>query len=365
MFKWNTGVIGTRCAQRGDHDAVNAPALPAARRPTTRSPVSARRRPHGRARHRRQREDDAGHSQVPLSRPTKSTEHGGRTLLVTFNRCLVTYMRHLAGAIGEVVLRQKTTIASHEGISPSRDRLARGAASVAPPTGRTSSVALCTRHKQPANGTRFCNGLPRSSMKNSNGFSSMESGKNRNTLTRKRIGRVMARVTRADRAVVFGLYSRYLRATATTAASCTTGATSSRPQCWKSSVPTGEDRRYRHVVIDEGQDFSPEMLRSLAAAIPDEGSLTFFGDIAQQIYGHRMSWRSAGLEVRDVWRFRENYRNTRQISQLALALAAMPHFPLQPGGAQSTVESRYNPGRARASRRDCRCPIAAIARHAP
>ena len=32
-----------------------------------------------------------------------ATEHGGRTLLVTFNRCLVTYMRHLAGAIGESV----------------------------------------------------------------------------------------------------------------------------------------------------------------------------------------------------------------------------------------------------------------------
>ena len=26
-----------------------------------------------------------------------STDHGGRTLLVTFNRCLVTYMNHLAG----------------------------------------------------------------------------------------------------------------------------------------------------------------------------------------------------------------------------------------------------------------------------
>ena len=34
-----------------------------------------------------------------------STDHGGRTLLVTFNRCLVTYMKHLAGAIrGQVVV---------------------------------------------------------------------------------------------------------------------------------------------------------------------------------------------------------------------------------------------------------------------
>ena len=96
-------------------------------------------------------------------------------------------------------------------------------------------------------------------------------------------------------------------------------------------------RRYRHVVIDEGQDFSPEMLRSLAAAIPKDGSLTFFGDIAQQIYGHRMSWRSAGLTEPRIWRFRENYRNTKQISQLALALAAMPDFPDDPDLVEPTA----------------------------
>ena len=59
----------------------------------------------------------------------------------------------------------------------------------------------------------------------------------------------------------------------------------------------GDDRQglYRHIVIDEGQDFSPAMLRSLAAAIPPEGSLTFFGDMAQQIYGRHVSWKQAGL----------------------------------------------------------------------
>ena len=90
------------------------------------------------------------------------------------------------------------------------------------------------------------------------------------------------------------------------------------------------DRFYRHVVIDEGQDFSPEMLRSLAAAIPGDGSLTFLGDTAQQIYGHRMSWRSAGLVAPKIWQFRENYRNTKQIARLALAVAEMPHFPADP-----------------------------------
>ena len=151
----------------------------------------------------------------------------------------------------------------------------------------------------------------------------------------------MARVTRADRAAVFGLYSRYLeqRRRGGKLYDWSDLATSVLEELRADR----RDRRYRHVVIDEGQDFSPEMLRSLAAAIPDEGSLTFFGDIAQQIYGHRMSWRSAGLEVRDVWRFRENYRNTRQISRLALALAAMPSFPDDPDLVDPTAPTADGP----------------------
>ncbi|MGD0985600.1 MAG: 3'-5' exonuclease [Acidimicrobiales bacterium] len=85
-------------------------------------------------------------------------------------------------------------------------------------------------------------------------------------------------------------------------------------------------RRYRHIVIDEGQDFSPEMIRSLVLAADSDGSVTFFGDFAQQIYGQRMSWKSFGLKVRDVFEFKENYRNTLEIARLALAMSEMPHF---------------------------------------
>jgi len=86
---------------------------------------------------------------------------------------------------------------------------------------------------------------------------------------------------------------------------------------------------YRHVVIDEGQDFSPEMLRSLALAIPASGCLTFFGDVAQQIYGRDVSWRTAGLKVSKVWEFTKNYRNSPEIANLALAIAAMPYYAEQ------------------------------------
>jgi superfamily I DNA/RNA helicase len=85
-------------------------------------------------------------------------------------------------------------------------------------------------------------------------------------------------------------------------------------------------RRYKHVIIDEGQDLSPIMLRALAKAVPAGGSLTFFGDIAQQIYGHRMSWRSAGLRPAKIWNFEENYRNTKEIAVLALAISRMPYY---------------------------------------
>jgi superfamily I DNA/RNA helicase len=88
-----------------------------------------------------------------------------------------------------------------------------------------------------------------------------------------------------------------------------------------------DDRLYRHVVIDEGQDFSPQMLRSLAAAVPEGGSLTFFGDMAQQIYGRQVSWRQSGLIVpHGTWKFRRNYRNTPEIAGFGLATAAMPYF---------------------------------------
>lgn len=82
------------------------------------------------------------------------------------------------------------------------------------------------------------------------------------------------------------------------------------------------------LVIDEGQDFSPVMLQSLALAIPENGSLTFFGDVAQQIYGGRISWRNAGLKVKkgEIWRFDQNYRNSKEIADLAIAISQLPCF---------------------------------------
>lgn len=88
----------------------------------------------------------------------------------------------------------------------------------------------------------------------------------------------------------------------------------------------GSERLYKHIIVDEGQDFSPEMIRSLASAIPSDGSLTLFGDVAQQIYGQRTSWRYANLAIQKEWWFEENYRNTYQIANLGLAISNMEYF---------------------------------------
>ena len=88
----------------------------------------------------------------------------------------------------------------------------------------------------------------------------------------------------------------------------------------------GRPRLYRHVIVDEGQDLSPEMLRALSKAVPTDGSFTFFGDVAQQIYGNQLTWRSAGLNHPKVWHFEENYRNTQAIADLALAISRMPYY---------------------------------------
>ncbi len=104
-----------------------------------------------------------------------------------------------------------------------------------------------------------------------------------------------------------------------------------------------DPRRYRHIVIDEGQDLSPEMIRSLARVLPIDGSITFFGDVAQQIYGHRMSWRSAGLSPVKVWQFAENYRNSREIASLGLAISRMPYYADVPDMVAPTSPAAAGP----------------------
>jgi len=142
----------------------------------------------------------------------------------------------------------------------------------------------------------------------------------------ERIGRSGTRITRDKRKYFFNVYERYL---------------SIRERYgyrydWDDLAQTVKDqlyddkdeRMYKHIIIDEGQDLSPVMLQSIALAIPEDGSITFFGDVAQQIYGGRISWRNAGLSVapKDIWRFDQNYRNSKEIADLAIEISKQPFF---------------------------------------
>ena len=83
----------------------------------------------------------------------------------------------------------------------------------------------------------------------------------------ERTGR-STRVRKAERAAVFDLYKRYLERRAQAGKLYDWDDLASAVR--REFGDDGGNRLYRHVVIDEGQDFSPEMLRSLAAAIPRE-----------------------------------------------------------------------------------------------
>ena len=261
-----------------------------------------------------------------------STDHGGATLLVTFNRCLVTYMKSLAGIIEQpIVVENYHRFA--RGYLSSRDKMPWG--SICSPDDRRRFIRLALQEGQ-------INGLRSSMLQRPMEFFDEEFQwmqqhgivNEQDYVAAERIGRAATRVPRAERPVLFDLYMRYLNQRQHDGKSYDWNDLASA--VIKELESDDGERRYRHVVIDEGQDFSPEMLRSLAAAIPDGGSLTFFGDIAQQIYGHRMSWRNAGLLAPKIWQFKENYRNTKQISRLALSLAAMPSFPDDPDLVEPT-----------------------------
>jgi superfamily I DNA/RNA helicase len=139
-----------------------------------------------------------------------------------------------------------------------------------------------------------------------------------------RTGRAEARLEREFRATMWLVFEQYLRERSRRGFDYDWNdlAAAAISELAKDTVP----RYYRHIVIDEGQDLSPQMLRSLSAAVPANGSITFFGDVAQQIYGHRMSWRSAGLRPPKVWNFSDNYRNSKEIAALGLAIAEMPYY---------------------------------------
>lgn len=78
-------------------------------------------------------------------------------------------------------------------------------------------------------------------------------------------------------------------------------------------------RKYAHVVVDEGQDFSAPAYRVIRALV-DEGDNDIFivGDAQQRIYGHTAVLSKCGIRIQGRARkLRINYRTTEQIRSAA------------------------------------------------
>ena len=262
------------------------------------------------------------HRAIYLAHP--EAPHRGKTLLVTFNRCLVTHLKHIAGR----TLHNITVENYHKfarGYLASRGRMRFNC--IADPSLTSDICKQLVGEFRKDHPDRKIFERPVEFFNEEidwigqHGIVSAEVYQNVS-----RIGRSDAKVKRADRPLIFHLYERYkgLR------------EERGREYDWSDVSHTvltelesdSQPRRYKHIVIDEGQDLSPMELKSLIAAVPESGSLTYFGDVAQQIYGTKMSWRSAGFQLqgRPICRFENNYRNTGEIARLATAIAANPSF---------------------------------------
>ena len=80
--------------------------------------------------------------------------------------------------------------------------------------------------------------------------------------------------------------------------------------------------KYDAVLVDEGQDFSDDMLRIVMALLnPVTNHLTIALDENQNIYQRRRSWKDLGIQARGrVHRVTWVYRNTQEIADFAAAL---------------------------------------------
>ncbi|UQS86890.1 UvrD-helicase domain-containing protein [Nicoliella spurrieriana] len=81
-----------------------------------------------------------------------------------------------------------------------------------------------------------------------------------------------------------------------------------------------ENQKYDYVIVDEVQDLSPVMFEALNQIRKRDGNtyFTLLGDLSQNIFGRRMSWKKLGLQVNrgNSHRIKHNYRNTYEISKL-------------------------------------------------
>lgn len=249
-----------------------------------------------------------------------------RVLLITFNKTLVKYIDKLSGnRLKDVAVHNYHKFArgylNNRGKMPAVNGIVNGHEK------KLRLVAEALENIIKANGTNSTlNRGPRFCMEEIDWVQKMGISSLQQYEQAERIGRVGTRLARDNRKYIYQVYEEYLRLREEKG--YLYDWEDIAQSVYSELLEDKTERKYKHIIIDEGQDLSPVMLKSLAEAIPNDGSLTFLGDVAQQIYGNRISWRNAGLRVtaKDVWRFENNYRNSKEIAQLAIAISESPYF---------------------------------------
>lgn len=157
----------------------------------------------------------------------------------------------------------------------------------------------------------------------------------------ERIGRASSNIKRENRKWIFAVYEKYIKLR----------ESAGHKYDWDDLAyhvfdelrnDNGE-RRYTHIIVDEGQDFSPMMIKSLVEAVADGGSFTFFGDVAQQIYGSRLSWRDSGVDTNKIWRFDVNYRNPATITAFAKSITKNVYWRQDGDMVEATAQIAEGP----------------------
>lgn len=157
----------------------------------------------------------------------------------------------------------------------------------------------------------------------------------------ERIGRATAYLSRKNREWIYIAYEKYIELRETAGGKYDWDDLAF--YVYSELQDDDRKRRYTHIIVDEGQDFSPMMIKSLVDAVADGGSFTFFGDVAQQIYGSRLSWRDSGINTDKVWRFDVNYRNPATITAFAKDITQSEYWQQDGDMVEATVQIAKGP----------------------
>lgn len=248
---------------------------------------------------------------------------GGRILLVTFNRALVEYMKGI-----DHIQSSKLTVENYHlfarGYLSARGKMPKWNGILSPERKESYIEQALERLKteHPAESTLkrpkefFVDEITFIERFGFNNFAEYREA--------ERIGRASSNIKRENRKWIFAVYEEYQ----------TLRQTDGPKYDWddlafyvfRELQEDDSERRYTHIIVDEGQDFSPMMIKSLVAATAQDGSFTFFGDVAQQIYGSRLSWRDSGITTNKIWRFDVNYRNPESIVAFATAITETKYW---------------------------------------